>query len=459
MNTVLRNECLVTAFTNPQNGSSPMWCYGTPVFYRDGDKLYATVPETGDGVLPTCNTRMCIYRYESGRWERIYVNPVFDQREPCPVANLGDGRLLVSINPCVAPFRFNSEKTAAMYYCEPYLLEFKPEKSMFPDIIKPQWDMSWPFTDHSYRGIAADRERGDIFLVNIEGFLWREGYKGRHHFAFSDKKEGFIKSGTIEFPRRACYPALALKNRAAYMMVTSDIDEPNEEWMQYKREFTGVEWDFDFRQLYFTYTDDIVNKPFCEPIYVEDVDSTAGHIRHLDMHVDEDGTAHLLYIRKNVWKPFMRDKFFPDLPLTVSLMYAKIRDGELVEKREIISCREDKNGRFTASGNPNGSKTGGDSFKTNDPMPDCGGFYTSTDGTLFITYYSCMINEDDKRISGNYIVRADAGETVKLPLTEPMKLFFTASERNGSTRSDILDLFGILENGRDEISYAAVQLS
>ncbi|MDP6502195.1 MAG: hypothetical protein QF886_01210, partial [Planctomycetota bacterium] len=91
---------------------------------------------------------------------------------------------------------------------------------------------------------------------------------------------------------------------------------------------TGQNWDYDFRQLYFTFTPDITQSDFSPILTVASRDETAGRITNLDLWLGPDGDAHLLYQDANVWHPFMRDEFFPDLPLTVSLKYARIHKGQ-----------------------------------------------------------------------------------------------------------------------------------
>jgi len=48
-------------------------------------------------------------------------------------------------------------------------------------------------------------------------------------------------------PIRICYPNVMLKDRAVYFCGVSDIIEPKKEWRKFKRELTGKEWDYDFR--------------------------------------------------------------------------------------------------------------------------------------------------------------------------------------------------------------------
>ena len=61
-------------------------------------------------------------------------------------------------------------------------------------------------------------------------------------------------------PIRVCYPNVAIRGRQVHFCGVSDIGEPYSKWRDYKRKLTGREWDYDFRRLFYTWTDDI-NRP------------------------------------------------------------------------------------------------------------------------------------------------------------------------------------------------------
>ncbi|MBE7490088.1 hypothetical protein HS121_17800 [bacterium] len=43
-------EETVTVWLPPENGAGPLWCYGSPLLFRDGEDVYASVSETGADV-------------------------------------------------------------------------------------------------------------------------------------------------------------------------------------------------------------------------------------------------------------------------------------------------------------------------------------------------------------------------------------------------------------------------
>lgn len=453
----------LTTFLIPNNGSSPFWSYGTPTIVRYENRVYATVPETSTEALPTCNTRLQLFCKEGeGAWEKIFVNPEFDQREPCPIGSMGDGRIMVSINPRVAPFRGNPA-SAIMWYCEPYLLEFDVDgQNKYPAIIKPKWDMAWPFTDHSYRGLSIDRDRKELFVMNIEGYQWKEGPQGRFHWAFLDKDGGWAANGLLEFPVRACYPCISLKDRAVHLVAISDIDEPNQEWMAYKRHYTGENWDFDFRILYYTSTDDIVNNDFAEPVVIEDHDSTAGHIKHLDLYVDSDNIVHVLYIARNIWKPFMRDKFWPAKRLFAELKVARLKDGQVLDKTVIARCSEDPDGDLWSFAPPTGEKNAGESFRTNDFAPKHGAFHVTPSGRLFVLYSMGGFDQAGIEYGESYLKEIGCdptAETIKLAVEEPSNCFFVATPRTGSSPSEFVDLMGMSLKNPNQINYLRFKIT
>jgi len=224
----------------------------------------------------------------------------------------------------------------------------------------------------------------------------------------------------LVFPRRACYPQVALRNRAAAVLAISDIVEPNPKWREFKRKATGREWDYDFRNLYFTWTPDIAKAPFAAPVTIASREETCGHIRNLDLWLGPDGDAHVLYLDRNIWHAFMRDEFFRGTPITVSLAYARIREGKVAEQRTLVEHVEGQPAKAL--------------------VPNYGAFHATADGRLFALYH---VSGGDA--TGNYALqllpKADAAP-VRLPLKFPLSNFFTATERLGTEPSDTIDLYG-----------------
>ena len=222
------------------------------------------------------------------------------------------------------------------------------------------------------------------------------------------------------FPRRACYPQVALRSRAAYVLAISDIVEPNPTWRAFKKRVTGNDWDYDFRNLYFTWTPDITRGVFAPAVTVASREQTCGHIRNLDLWIGPDGDAHVLYLDRNTWHILMRDEFFAGTPITVGLKYCRIRGGRVVEQRTLVEHVE---------GQP-----------TNALVPNHGALHAAADGRLIAIYH---VSGGDA--AGNYVVQLvprNGAAAVRLPLKFPLRNFFTATERLGTEPSNTLDLYG-----------------
>jgi len=432
-------EEIITEYTEPNNGAGPMWCFGSRTIARFGDTVFAVAPETGKDVQPLCNTRWVLFRRkDGGTWERVQANPTYDEREPCMLARMPDGRLLLSVNPA-QELTYTMEDGRRGARCEPRLLRFDaaaPEKP--PVKIMPKWDHAYEFPEHSYRAFAADGNTGNFFLTNQVPF----GDEYQHAFSAYGGKGQPLRQGMLRFPMRGCYQQVAVRGNAVYVMAISDEMEPNPAWRAYKEEVTKQHWDYEFRQLFFTWTPDIATTDFSPILTVASRDETAGLIRNLDMWIDREGAAWLLYTDRNIWQTYMRDKFFPGTPITVALKYARVQNGRVIDRQTLLRAEE----TTTAEGKGTGQLQGA--------VPGYAEFHATPDGRLFVIWYQSGEN------AGNYLrqIAPANGEAQKLPLKTPFTSFFTASERNGNAPSNIIDLYGLPAGGDRVIRYAQISL-
>ncbi|GIV83007.1 MAG: hypothetical protein KatS3mg052_0014 [Candidatus Roseilinea sp.] len=443
-------EEIVTTYEPPDNGAGPLWCYGSPIIVRDGEAVFCSVPETVAGAKPLCNTRWQLFMRRDGQagFTRVQAGPGPEEREPCPMARLSGGRILLSINP---KMRYRETwSTGESWACHPHLLQFEagaPNRP--PRALQPVWDQAYEFTEHSYRGIAADSARGEILLLNIVG---HEGQA----WSFMDHSGQWRRNGLIRFPLRACYPQVALVNRAAYVMAVSDIVEPNIAWREHKQRVTGNAWDYDFRQLYFTWTPDILTTPFSPILTVASVDETCGLIRNLDLWIGPEGDAHLLWLERNVWHAFMRDAFFPGLPISVALKYARVRHGEVAQRATLVHSVEAPSGSATRETLTIAPGHAGD-VPMSSPRPTWAAFHASDPDHLLTVYHMC---DNQGGSVGCYVqpVLPTPEPAVKLELTHPLHTFFTAATRNGSLPGAVIDLVG-LGAAPNTVRYAQARLS
>ncbi len=306
---VVEAEDVVTKYTSANNGAGPLWCYGSTVIARQGNDVYLSIIETGKDVPLLCNTRWQLWHRSAGGWKIVRSEKEYRQREPCPIGIFQKGAVFLSVNPSVEPPGVKYGR------CRPLVLEFNP--NALADAAKthqPVWaDAARPggsrqgtyFTDHSYRGFAADGANSELLLLNINA------QTGEQFVSYCDSKGKWHQKGKIKFAIRSCYPQVALRGRAAAVMAIGDIVEPVEEWQKLKFEKLKRKWDYVFRRLFYTYTADIRNSNFTAPIEIDTVEKTAGHIQNLDLYIDGEGATHLLYLKRPHHYSFIRDKYFP----------------------------------------------------------------------------------------------------------------------------------------------------
>jgi len=311
--------------------------------------------------------------------------------------------------------------------CEPHLLHFADvADGAKPVKLSPVWNIEAPyFTDHSYRGFAADRASNEVLMLNIDAKT------SIQHWSHLDGAGKTLGNGGISFPIRAAYPQVALKGGSAHVMAIGDIVEPVEAWREYKSSQTGQQWDYVFRILYYTWTPDIRKAGFAEPIEIANVDATAGAIRNEDLWIAPDNSALLLYREQEVQSTMMRDKFFPEGSLTPSLYMAVVREGKIVDRQVLIA--------------------GSDTLS-----PDHARFHATPDGKVYaLTYVSGAA-------PGNYLYqvypRGENPEAIPVPLSAPFVAFCLANTRAGCAPSDTIDIFGYAGGGPGVMSYAQLRL-
>lgn len=395
----------VYTYEPPDNGSGPLWSFGCTTIARSGDEVIISEQETGEGVPRLCNTRWRLRKRTSdGAWPVVAEAEGYHQREPCVLAVTGDGNLFLNVN--------TSSMPAGTEYgpCEPHLLRFQVGSASWEgEKLAPAWTGEPYFTDHSYRGYAADSGRDELLMLNIDAktsvqnwsWLTAAG-KTRNH-------------GQITFPIRSCYPQVALKDGAGYVLAVSDIVEPVEAWRSYKFEQTQRTWDYVFRILYFTATPDLAKTPFGEPVEIANVDATGGHISNQDLWIAPDGTAYIMYLERAVASEMMRDKYFPELSVLNTLHLALVKDGVVQSRRVLFEGTDARQAGWAR-------------------------FQETPDGSLYAVLSVSGEDGGDKLMR---ISPEDAGNTLTpIPLEKPMSAFLLATVRAGNAPSNIIDMHG-----------------
>jgi hypothetical protein len=415
-------EEVVTKYTPANNGAGPLWCYGSTVVARRGKDVYLSTIETGEDVPPLCNTRWQLWHRSPDGWRIEQSEKGYRQREPCPIAIFQEGPVFLSVNPSIEPVGTKYGR------CAPAVLEFDPAHPAGPaKTHAPAWGDGTYFTDHSYRGFAADGASGELLLLNINAET------GDQFVSYRDSKGAWHQKGKITFPIRSCYPQAALRDGSAHVMAIGDIVEPVEEWQKLKFEKLKRKWDYVFRRLFYTYTDNINTTGFCPPIEIDTVEQTAGHIQNLDMHIDKTGAAHLLYLKRPHQYDFIRDKYFPGQAMVSQLEYVVVKDGIVVSRRTLAET-------------PQG--------------PSFARFHVDDAGRLYLVAAGTGL-EKGQRTFSNYLARIGAGKSKpsfrRLALEHPFRSFFTNTPRGGSKPSDVIDLFGIADDNPN-LRYARIRI-
>lgn len=436
---VLREDLIDPAIPKFNNGSSPNWNFGSPMIVRQGEEVWFSLSRPVERIPPYANTTWKIYRRTKSGWEVILEAPESREREPCPLVRLNDYTLAVFTNPKVSFNRFRTENRAVLWNSRPYLLAFGSASDIpEPFEIDPVFSGNPVLREHTYRAIGVDPKSSEVLV------LVQDPESELYHPSFLDSEGQWHPKPPMAFKQRSLYANVFIRDRAAHVLATSDIQEPVPEWRAAKyREFQR-HWDYAYRNMVYTWSEDVVAKGFREPILVESIADRPGHLRNLDLLVDEAGDVHVLY-RKQVFQyGFLRDEFFPGEPMEASIGYARIRDGKVLLKTDVV----------TGLMEPDLSLKGGVG------EPTWGRLHQLADGAIVAIY---SLWKDGEK--STWIARIDeegkAVEPVKVPLEHPVgSVFFTNTMRGGSEPGNRIDLLEITWGEEaHEVRYAEIEVS
>ncbi len=428
----------VYSFTPANNGAGPLWCSGSTCLVRIGQEVFASGLETLPDAKPLNNCRWTLYHRGAAGWQLWQTDPAGRTREPCPLVALPDGRVLLSANPT----RLTDPNVAAGP-ARPEILQFSakdPQAAM--ETLLPVWQGQPEFSEHSYRSFAADGATGGMLLFQNIGYTHAE-------WAFRDGAGQWAAGGKLVWPWgaeydkpqpiRVCYPNVAMRGRSVHFCGVSDIVEPYQKWQAYKERLTGQHWDYDFRRLFYTWSDDITTGKFHDWVEIASRDKTCGWISPGDMALAPDGDVHLLWTEKALDERLRQD-FFPGEKQSHTLQYAVLRAGQVVRRSTLLRAEE---------GGPR-------------EVPGRGRFQVTPDGRRFAVFFVSGTDASGKPVSENRLVELQAdgccGVPVRLPLQRPFSEFFTATVRAGSPPSTTLDLLGQRAGGANVLSYARIRL-
>jgi len=434
---VVEAEEEVYQYLPADNGAGPMWCGGSTCIVRIGKEVFASGLETVPERKPLNNCRWMLLGRSKKGWVKKHIDMEGRTREPSPIAVFHDGRFFLSANPTLtAPDTYNGP-------ARPEILQFKKsdDKMKFGRLL-PVWSGNPPFTEHSYRSLAADGNAGELILFQNIEYTHAE-------WSFLDSKGKWSAQGKLEWPFgsdyeepepiRVCYPNVMLKDRAVYFCGVSDIIEPKKQWRKFKRKLTGKEWDYDFRRLFFTWSDDITTGKFHQWLEITSREETCGWIFPADLWAAPDRSIHILWTERALDER-LREKFFPGQKQSHALNYAIIRDGK-VELRRTLAIAEEG---------------------VSDLIPGPARFHITPENRLFVVYFIKGTDASGRPVAENRLAEimpdGNPGTSVALHLKQPFSSFFTATVRAGSKPSPTLDMLGILNGVKNTISYARIRL-
>jgi hypothetical protein len=354
------------------------------------------------------------------------------------LVTLPGGVVLLSANPTLL-----TDPNQAAGPARPEVLRFSAEDAKRPfETVLPAWDREPDFREHSYRSFAADGAGGGWILFQNIGYTHAE-------WTFCDGSGAPAGQGKLVFPWgadyeepeaiRICYPNVALRGRAVHFCGVSDIVEPNQKWRAYKKQLTGQAWDYDFRRLFYTWSDDVTKDQFQPWVEIASREKTCGWITPGDLWLAPDGAVHLLWTERALDER-LRAEFFPDEKQSHTLHYAVLRAGKVVQRYTLLRAEE------------GGAQE----------VPGRGRFHVTPEGRLFAVYFVSGRNAAGQPVSEDRLLELSpagpSGDAVRIPLQQPFTDFFTATVRAGSAPSDTLDLLGPRAGTAATISYARIRL-
>lgn len=409
------------------NGAGPAWSHGNSPIVRRGDRVFCTNSRVIPGREPFNHTSMELYEKRGdGPWERVFCDGGVFQREPCPVVLAGD-KLLVTVNPTARAYA--PDEPSRVVPCTPllYVFDVSGEVRLEKRLPMP-WDTKkYNFLDHSYRGGVLDTVTGDVFFDNLH---YPPESEGEHIYALLDKELNTLYTRDLVFPERVCYHTAAVRGGEAYVFGVQDIVEPNRVWLDYKRQVTGQEWDYDFRSIWMKYTPDIRTRDFGAAERVCDREATCGWTDNLDCCYTADGTMLLAVREQNVHQAFMRDHFFPQEKLYSRLSVFRFAGGVLQEKFVVDEAGEE-NGTAAAYGAL---------------------FHTAADGSVYLVW--SKEGGESGLAAGTYLMPLATCESRYLcPQTGTL---FGSKTRLGAAPDDCMDL---LWYTKKELIYGSFDLS
>ena len=426
---------MIAVIPSADNGASPLWCFGSSIFVRDGEDLYLSLLQTDQGLPPNGNCHWEIWKRAGGHWKTLFRGGEGLEREPCPLLRMAPGELILSTQSKVMEKPFHDGKGAISWYAKPGLTGIFPNESENETVFHhyhPVFPNGAQFSDASYRGAGVDPKNRELLLLVID-------QRGDEDYQVSWLKsdETWQSLPVLKFPIRACYPQVVLRDWRAHVLAIGDIVEPIEEWRKMKFSQLQRRWDYVFRRLFYTWSPDLEQETFGKPLEIDSVDTTGGNMLNLDLYVDERNRAHILYLKNPYQYAFMRDRYFPGARMSVSLEYVVIEEGRVLSRNTLVEGSAEE--EF-----PQGVENLHLWSGRLHPLPD---------GSLGVLYSGAWKGDRGDERKGMFFARISKSgiveQTMELPVSKTLTgSFFTNTRRSGSDVGKRLDIIGAVFDGK-----------
>lgn len=424
--------CELPAYEVTNNGSGMFWSSGSAQMVRVGDRLFVSAFEAVPEAAPLNNARWALYERRPDGWKFCQRDRKDRTREPCSLATSHAGRLMMSVNPTLAPL-VPAPGKAAGGPARPEFLEFDsahPEQE--PRHLVPQWSENPAFTEHSYRAFAGDGGSGEFILFNKVGTM-------QTAWAFLDR-DGAWKTGLLLWPKGedpkysvshdeytpVNYANAILSDRQAHYLGQSPINIWNRIDPAKTETWGRGNWGWRMRKLHYAWTPDITSKLFSEWIVLDDTMDDGGTVGLGDSWLAPDGRLHVVWQKEPI-HPKLRDTYFPDIKRDWRMCYGVLKDGKMIEKRVLLA-----GGETTGPLRPTGY--------IGHPR-----FHITPDHTMYILCNLVDAAPETKSRTGTYALRIEADGSVSTPVRIPLarhipSTFFTATPRAGNRLTEAADL-------------------
>ena len=143
----------VYRYTPANNGAGPMWCSGSTCLVRIGDDIFASSLETIADAKPLNNCRWTLHRRGPNGWTLQQADPVGRTREPCPLATLAPGMLLLSANPTLV-----TDRTVHAGPARPEILQWSARAidKLKPDYVVSECPLAGPHLKQVLKAVDSD---------------------------------------------------------------------------------------------------------------------------------------------------------------------------------------------------------------------------------------------------------------------------------------------------------------